>query len=46
MEKELKEVASMQRRRLKKVLDPMRSIMALDFSGYREYLGNRISSHA
>lgn len=36
MEKELKEVADMQRKRLKKVLDPMRSIMALDAAGYRE----------
>jgi len=46
MEKELKEVADMQRRRLKKVVDPMRSILALDATGYRDYLGDRVSNHA
>ena len=46
MEKELKEVADMQRRRLKKVIDPMRSILALDTTGYRDYLGERVSDHA
>jgi hypothetical protein len=46
MEKELKEVADMQRRRLKKVVDPMRSILALDATGYRDYLGDRVSDHA
>ena len=29
------EVAVLQRRRLKKVIDPMRSLMALEHAGYR-----------
>ena len=43
MEKELQEVAEMQRKRLKRVVDPMRSIMSLYSSGYPEHLGQRVS---
>ena len=46
MNKELQEVADMQRKRLKKVLDPMRSLLCLEASGYREHLGTRVSEHA
>jgi len=46
MEKELKDIASMQRRRLKQVIDPMRSIMAIEHTGYRQYLSNTASEHA
>ena len=38
MEKEINEVAEMQRKRLKQVIDPMQSLMAADHSGYSEYL--------
>ena len=45
MEKELKEVAEMQRKRVKKVIDPMKSLVTLDASGYRRYLSDRISDY-
>ena len=35
----------MQRRRLKKVIDPMQSIMALQSVGYTDYLNRRVSEH-
>ena len=40
------EVAVLQRRRLKKVIDPMRSLMALEHAGYRQYLSTSVSNHA
>ena len=46
MNKELQEVADMQRKRLKKVLDPMRSLLCLEASGYRGHLATRVSEHA
>ena len=45
MEREIKEVADMQRKRLKRVIDPFKSILSLDYSGYSKYLADRISEH-
>ena len=45
MEKEIKEVADLQRKRLKKVIDPMQSIMAIDNSGYIFHLVQKINEH-
>ena len=45
MEKEIKEVAEMQRKRLKKVIDPFKSILSIEYSGYSRHLADRISEH-
>ena len=45
MEKEINEVAEMQRKRLKQVIDPMHSLMAADHSGYSDYLLTKLNEH-
>ena len=45
MQKELSEVAEMQRSRLRKVIDPFRSILSVEHIGYRQYISDRISLH-
>ena len=35
----------MQRKRLKQVIDPMQSIMAVEHSGYGEYLSTKLNEH-
>ncbi|TNV75217.1 hypothetical protein FGO68_gene12228 [Halteria grandinella] len=45
MNKELQDVADMQRKRLKKVIDPLKSLVALDTIGYQSHLMQRCDTH-
>ena len=45
MEKEIKEVADLQRKRLKNVIDPMQSLIAIDSSGYLNHLTKTLNDH-